>query len=172
MILSNKLETSQPFFKFKAPIHFNWDKLIGDKDRQFERICELLLQKEKNIIRIIPIGKTRAADRGRDFEVIEKADNMNEHNERKWLVQCKFSETSISPSKISGWTDRMIEHKYYGYWLMTNSDITPTLFDQFKDVEKNNEYNIKTKFWQRSDFYIKLNVHSELFIKGDIFKLD
>ncbi len=172
VILSNKLEGSQPFFKFKSPIHFNWEKLIGDKDRQFERICELLLQKEKNISRIIPIGKTRASDRGRDFEVIEKIDSISEIKERKWLVQCKYSESSISPSKISGWTDRIIEHHYYGYWLMTNNDITPTLFDQFKDVEKNLEYNIKIKFWQRSDFYVKLNVHSEVFINGDIFERD
>lgn len=172
VILSNKLEASQPFFKFKSPIHFDWNTLVGDKDRQFERICELLLQKENNIIRIIPIGKTRAADRGRDFEVIEKVDGISEASERKWLVQCKFSESSISPSSIAGWTDRVIEHSYYGYWLMTNNDITPNLFDQFKDVEKNKEYEIKTKFWQRSDFYIKLNVHSELFTKNDIFKIE
>ncbi len=57
VLLSEKLEKSRPFFDFKAPINFEWNKLVGDKDRQFERICELLLQKEKNISRIIPIGK-------------------------------------------------------------------------------------------------------------------
>jgi hypothetical protein len=170
VILSNKLEDSQPFFKFKSPIHFNWGDLLGDKDRQFERICELLLQKERNITRIIPIGKTRAADRGRDFEVIEKTEEFNSVTEKKWLVQCKFSETSISPSTIAGWTDRIIEHGYQGFWLMTNNDITPNLFDQFKDVEKNKDYSIEVKFWQRSDFHIKLNVHSELFMNNDIFK--
>lgn len=172
VILSKKLEDSQPFFNFKAPIHFNWEKLIGDKDRQFERICELLLQKEQNISKIIPIGKTRASDRGRDFDVIEKVEILGEITERKWLVQCKYSENSISPSTISGWTDRVIEHGYFGYWLMTNNDMTPNLFDQFKDVEKNEKFGIKIKFWQRSDFYIKLNVNSELFVKNDIFQID
>lgn len=172
VLLSNKLESSQPFFQFKAPISFDWNKLIGDKDRQFERICELLLQRDKNIKRVIPIGKTRAADRGRDFEVIEKIENFGKEEERKWLVQCKFSEYSISPKIISGWTDRVIEHKYDGYWLMTNNDITPNLFDQFKDVKLNDNFEIKTRFWQRSDFQIKLNVHSELFINNDIFELD
>jgi hypothetical protein len=171
VILSNKLESSQPFFEFKAPIHFDWKKLLGDKDRQFERICELLLQKESNITSIIPIGKTRASDRGRDFEVIEKVGGLNSNTEIKWLVQCKFSENSISPSSISGWTDRIIEHKYDGFWLMTNNDITPNLFDQFKDVSNNEDYQIKTRFWQRSDFHIKLNVHSELFTKNDIFEI-
>lgn len=171
VILSNKLESSQPFFEFKAPIHFDWNKLLGDKDRQFERICELLLQKENNISSIIPIGKTRASDRGRDFEVTEKIGGINSNTEIKWLVQCKFSENSISPSSISGWTDRIIEHKYDGFWLMTNNDITPNLFDQLKDVTNNENYRIKTKFWQRSDFHIKLNVHSELFTKNDIFKI-
>jgi len=171
VILSNKLEQSQPFFKFKAPIHFEWNNLIGDKDRQFERICELLLQKEKNVVRVIPIGKTRAGDRGRDFEVVEKGEGFNNTEEQKWLVQCKYSEHSIAPSTISGWTDRVIEHKYAGYWLMTNNDITPSLFDQLKDVEKNKDYNIQVRFWQRSDFHIKLNVYSELFTKGDIFQI-
>jgi len=171
VILSNKLESSQPFFEFKAPIHFEWDKLLGDKDRQFERICELLLQKESNITSIIPIGKTRASDRGRDFEVIEKIGGLNSNKEIKWLVQCKFSVNSISPSSISGWTDRMIEHKYDGFWLMTNNDITPNLFDQLKDVSNNDDYQIKTRFWQRSDFHIKLNVYSELFMNNDIFEI-
>lgn len=172
VILSNKLESSQPFFEFKAPIHFDWNKLLGDKDRQFERICELLLQKESKITSVIPIGKTRASDRGRDFEVIEKVGGLNSDNQKKWLVQCKFSENSISPSSIAGWTDRIIEHKYDGFWLMTNNDITPNLFDQFKDIANNADFEIETRFWQRSDFHIKLNVHSELFIKGDIFEIE
>ena len=54
---------------------------------------------------------------------------------------------------------------------MTNNDITPNLFDQFKDVSNNEDYQIKTRFWQRSDFHIKLNVHSELFINNDIFEI-
>lgn len=171
VILSNKLKSSQPFFAFKAPIEFDWENLLGDKDRQFERICELLLQNDSNIKTVIPIGKTRASDRGRDFEVIETLGGLSSSGERRWLVQCKFSINSISASSISGWTDRVIEHQYDGFWLMTNNDITPNLFDQFKDVENNEKYDIRTKFWQRSDFHIKLNVHSELFINGDIFSM-
>ena len=172
ILLSQKLEKSQPFFEFKSPINFEWENLLGDKDRQFERICELLLQRENDIVSIIPIGKTRAADRGRDFEIIEKTTQLNSVIEKKWLVQCKFSVNSISPSVLSGWTDRMIEHKYDGFWLMTNNDITPSLFDQLKDVESNESYNIVTKVWQRSDFFIKLNINSELFTNGDIFKIE
>jgi len=172
VILSRKLEASLPFFKFKSPIQFSWSKLIGDNDVQFERVCELLLNREYNLSRITPIGKTRAADRGRDFEVVEKIDGIDSKRDLKWLVQCKFSDKSISPSTISGWTDRVIEHNYDGYWLMTNNDITPSLFDQFKDVSENVNYKIKTKFWQRNDFNVKLNVNSELFINGDIFRLD
>lgn len=170
VILSNKLEASLPFFKFKAPIHFDWDNISGTSDLQFENICELLLQKEKNITKVIPIGKTRASDRGRDFEVTESIEGFNENIELRWLVQCKFSKNSISPATIAGWTDRIIEHNYDGFWLMTNNDITPNLFDQFKDVEKNKIFEIKTRFWQRSDFHIKLNVHSEIFANKKFFK--
>ncbi|MEX0662797.1 MAG: hypothetical protein WEA58_13815 [Balneolaceae bacterium] len=41
-----------------------------------------------------------------------------------------------------------------------------------KDTSNNFEsVQIKTRFWQRSDLHIKLNVHSELFTKNDIFEI-
>ena len=169
-ILSQFLEKSKPFFEFEKPQYFNWENLKGHKDSQFERICEALLNKQKNITTIISIGKTRAADRGRDFEVTEVINEFGNRKEIKWLVQCKYSEKSISPNSIAGWTDRIIEHKYDGFWLMTNNDITPSLFDQFKDVDSNVKFGFKVKFWQRSDFDVKLNVYSELFTNGNYFK--
>jgi hypothetical protein len=144
--------------------------LKDNKSENFERIVETLLQKERNLTKITPIGKTNAADRGRDFDVIENNSTLNKTISKKWLVQCKYSEKSISPNSISGWVDRVIEHNYDGYWLIANNDITPSLFDQFKDVEKNPKYKIDVKYWQRTDLHIKMNLYNELFKDLNLFR--
>lgn len=161
VILSNRLADSQPFFSFKAPIRVDWSRLKEDKAESFERLCESLLAKERDVERVVPVGKSRAADRGRDFEVHEARPLFGEIRVTKWLVQCKFSDTSVSTASISGWTERLLEHHYDGYWLMTNND-TPTLIDQFKGVEDNPNFDFQVRFWQRFDFHIKLNVYSEI----------
>lgn len=172
LILSQRLDESEPFFKYKPLIHFDWNILKSPKDETFEKLTEELLFHEKKTKKVTPIGKTRASDRGRDFEVIEAEDSFDREKITKWLVQCKFSKNSISPDTISGWTDRVIEHGYDGFWLITNNDITPSLFDQFKDVEKNNKYSIKTKFWQRNDMNIKLNLFTKHIDKSKYFEQD
>ena len=48
---------------------------------------------------------------------------------------------------------------YFGYHYVT-------------EHPSNESYNIVTKVWQRSDFFIKLNINSELFTNGDIFKIE
>lgn len=156
--LSRRLAESQPFFEFKAPIQIEWNLLKEPKDTTFEEICRLLLLREPGVTRVIPIGKTRAADRGRDLEVHQTVDRLVESTSIKWLVQCKFSTRSVSPDTISGWTDRVREHGYDGYWLMTNNDITPDLFDQFRGIESNTD--IKVKFWQQ-----RLTLHPP-FLRG------
>ncbi|MCH7828131.1 MAG: restriction endonuclease, partial [Bacteroidetes bacterium] len=163
IILSSKLEQSQAFFEISAPKYYNWENLIENKAENFEKIIEILLQKEKDISKVVAIGKTNAADRGRDFEVVELVPTISGTITKKWLVQCKYSLKSISPNNISGWVERVIEHHYDGYWLITNNDITPTLFDQFKDIEKNTKYSFEVKFWQRFDLHIKMNLYNELF---------
>lgn len=164
--LSERLATSQPFFEYKAPIIIPWQNLKEPKDETFQELSRVLLERDPLISTTVPIGKARAADRGRDLHVIETARELMGTAETKWLVQCKYSQRSVSPDTIKGWTDRIREHGYDGFWLMTNNDITPNLFDQFNDVEKNT--SIRVRFWQRSDFERKLNVYSEL-VTGDQF---
>ena len=66
--------------------------------------------------------------------------------------------------------ERVLEHHYDGFWLMTNNDLTPSLIDQFKGVESNPKFDTRIRFWQRSDFHIKLNVYSEILTQGSYFE--
>ena len=161
--LSQKVESSKPFFEFEPFTKVNWEKLKDIKGTTFENLCEVLLQKQNGIIDVQTIGKANAADRGRDFIVIREAYDISGTKKEKWLVQCKFSKHSISPVTISGWTDRVVEHNVDGYWLMTNNDITPSLYDQLNDSSKNEKFNVKTEIWPRNKFDILFNLQKELF---------
>lgn len=163
-ILSTKLDVAKPFFEFKPIQKVDWSKLKDNKGNYFEKLVETLLSLEINLSEIKPIGKTNASDRGRDFIVTEKEiDAFGIEKNITWLVQCKFSEKSISNKSIPDWITRTIEHKVDGYWLITNNDLTPNLFDQLTEIPKNPSYNIKCKFWQRSTFDIKLRTRPEIF---------
>lgn len=169
-ILTSKLEEAKPFFEFKAIKKVDWSKLKDNKGEYFERLTETLLPLEPNLTDIKSIGKTNAADRGRDFLVTEKSfDTFGLPVEKKWLVQCKFSDKSISPKTIPDWVNRIVEHEVDGYWIITNNDLTPDLFDQLNDVPKNKHYKFETRVWQRNTFDIKLATRPEAFITGLYF---
>ncbi|HPE78123.1 MAG TPA: restriction endonuclease [Draconibacterium sp.] len=162
--LMEKVDTAQPFFNFSPYKKVDWSKLKKPPGNHFESLCEIILTNQKNITDIQPIGKTNASDRGRDFIIKEKSIDINgKSNEIKWLVQCKFSENSISPKTVPDWTNRVIEHNVDGYWLVTNNDLTPDLIDQLKDAANNHRIKIQTKIWQRNKFDTLFNTQPELF---------
>jgi hypothetical protein len=168
--LTSRLELAKPFFEFKAIRKVDWTKLKDDKGDTFEKLIETLLPLENNILDVKPIGKTNAADRGRDFIVLENVTNtFGQKVEKKWLVQCKYSETSISPKTVPDWVNRIVEHGANGYWLITNNDLTPSLFDQLNEIPKNEHYKFETKFWQRNTFDIKLATRPEVFASEFFF---
>jgi hypothetical protein len=170
-LLTTKLDIARPFFEFKPIKKVDWEKLKIDKGDYFEKLVETLLQLEPSITNVTPIGKTNAADRGRDFIVTEKTmDTFGKTIEKKWLVQCKYSDKSISTKAIPDWVTRTVEHSVDGYWLMTNNDITPDLIDQLFDVPKNENFKFETRFWQRNTFDIKLATRPETFKVGLFFE--
>ena len=169
-ILTEKVDYANPFFNFEPYKKVDWTKLKIQKGTHFEALCEIILSKQKNLVDIQPIGKTNAADRGRDFIVIENSRNLSgKNNQIKWLVQCKYSEDSINHKTVPDWTNRVLEHNVDGYWLITNNDISPSLYDQLKDVPKNNRVKIETRIWQRNKFDTLLNTNPELFTNDNFY---
>lgn len=163
--LSSKVQESRNFFKIVEFFDTNWDLLKEKKDSTFQDLVFDLLYHRSSKVEIEPIGKSNAADRGRDHIYVETIDTFDGKKEIKWLIQCKYSNKSISPSSISGWVERVIEHHLDGYWLITNNDISPGLYDQFKDIESNQGYNIKTKYWERLHIESLINVYPSLYAK-------
>ena len=166
--LMTKLDAAQPFFTFDAYKKVDWNKLKKAKGNHFESLTEIILSKQPNLIDLQPLGKTNAADRGRDFIVKEKMMGIDgKIREINWLVQCKFSENSISTRALNDWTNRVIEHGVNGYWLITNNDLTPDLYDQLKDASNDIRLKIETRIWQRNKFDILFNTQPELFTKDN-----
>lgn len=168
IILSERINSAQPFFNFEPHKKIDWIKLKEPKGHFFEMLCEVILSRQEGVTDIQPIGKTTASDRGRDFVVCEKSMNINgEATMTKWLVQCKYSEKSISTKTVPDWTNRVLEHDLDGFWLMTNNDITPDLFDQLNDTSKNRKVVILTRIWQRNKFDALFNTYPELFTSDE-----
>ena len=165
MKLSKKVKESRNFFKVAEFFNIDWSLLKEEKEQKFQDLIFDLLSLNSSKVKIQPIGKSKASDRGRDFIYIEKIDTFEGEKQFKWLIQCKYSNKSISPSSISGWIDRFVEHRVNGYWLMTNNDITPSLYDQFKDVELNEKYHIKTEYWDRLQIEALLNTYPVIYKK-------
>ncbi|NTW69990.1 MAG: restriction endonuclease, partial [Chlorobiaceae bacterium] len=108
-ILTSKLEKAKPFFEFKAIKKVDWSKLKDDKGEYFEKLTETLLPLEQNLADIKSIGTTNSPDRGRDFIVTENIfDTFGSLFKKKWLVQCKYSDKSISPRIIPDWVNRTV----------------------------------------------------------------
>jgi hypothetical protein len=166
--LVRRIESAQPFFNFEPYRKVDWSKIKNPTGTHFESLCEKILSKQNNIIDIQPVGKANAADRGRDFIVKEKGLLLDgKSTEVKWLVQCKYSISSISTKTLPDWTNRVIEHHVDGFWIMTNNDLTPDLFDQLKESETNKKIQISTRIWQRNKFDALYNTHPELFTEDD-----
>ncbi len=167
-VLTERVDYANPFFNFEPYKKVDWTKLKDPKGTHFECLCEIVLSKHKNLIEIQPVGKTNAADRGRDFIVIENSRNIGgKESQIKWLVQCKYSDDSINHKTVPDWTNRVLEHSVDGYWLITNNDVTPALFDQLTDVPKNHRLKIETRIWQRNKFDTLFNTNPELFTKDN-----
>lgn len=168
IVLLTKVDAAQPFFNFEPYKKVDWSKLKDAKGTHFESLTEMVLSKTPNLTDIQPIGKTNASDRGRDFIVKENMRGVDgKIREINWLVQCKFSENSISTKTLSGWTDRVFEHEVNGYWLITNNDLTPDLYDQLKDASSDSRLKLETRIWQRNKFDILFNTRPELFTKDN-----
>lgn len=166
--ITSRIHQAQPFFNFEPYKKVDWRRLKKAKGKHFEALCEVIMSNQDGIEDIQPIGKTNAADRGRDFIIIEDSRDLNgQISKKKWLVQCKYSEDTIHTKSVSDWVNRVVEHDVDGYWILTNNDISPSLFDQLKDVTLTNKIKVETRIWQRNKFDTLFNTNPEWFTEDN-----
>ncbi len=112
-------------------------------------------------IRVKPSGV--GTDGGRDILVIFKITDSIATFERRWVIQCKFHKSSISPKQIYDVNipTLLASYKANGYLLVCREKATSKLTKLFEDLEKNVEDKHFT-IWSGEQFKSQLLVREKI----------
>lgn len=141
MYLMKKFEEFKPFKTEVRITDLNFSAL---NDSQFERLCYDLLDC-MGFVDIHPVGKTNAADGGKDIIVTEIVKGLFGDEKRKWIFQCKNSKTSLGRKDVSEIEDLLKENGADKYGLFCSSDLTPSAVDRL--IRKRLTIGEKIEFW-------------------------
>jgi hypothetical protein len=128
-----------------APLYWNPE---GSADL-FEQLCRDLLARERGVVRIRNVSPTNQPDRGRDLiaEVASSrptSDLLSEYEQpieiAKYVVQCKFSKSTVGISKGIGPFEVLYLGDYDGYFLITNSKISSDFTALLEKIRKDDRY--------------------------------
>lgn len=112
------------------------------------------LKEDKQILSVKVEPSGEGADGGRDILVTFTLTDGIDDFTRTWVVQCKFHQKSISPSKINDVNIPTLLHSYKasGYLLICRDGVTSKLSNMFEKLEKNCIFGHKYNFWTGSQF--------------------
>src|SRR5206468_213393 len=126
---SRKTRKKVEFLFDNPPLY--WHKKA--KADRFESLCRELLAREPSVIRTRIVSPTNQPDRGRDLIaeilVVRSTDELLYEQERpvevkKFVVQCKFSQSTIGIPGPPGPYEVLCMGDYDGYFLITNARLS------------------------------------------------
>lgn len=139
----------------------NWKEFEDLVSAYFRKIKDA---KENNLteVQVDPSGE--GSDGGRDILLTFRVDDSIRIFERKWVVQCKFHENSVSPSHLANINIPTLIHSYeaHGYLLICKKGVTSKTSELFEDLTKNCKFRYKYEFWEGNDLLGKLIVSPDL----------
>lgn len=146
---------------------------IMDGD-QFEDLVasyfrELKDSKENNITNVEILQSGIGTDGGRDILIEFDISDDIKIFKRKWVVQCKFHNSTISPSNIQTVNIPSLIHSYgaSGYLLVCKTRPTAGLTDLFENLNVNCSHRYQYEIWNGNQFlskiYFKSNLHPIFF---------
>jgi len=125
---------------------------------------ELKNDKENNISSVKIDQSGVGPDGGRDilieFEIYDEIKVFN----RKWVIQCKFHDENIAPSKINQINIPTLIHSYNasGYLLVCRKRPTSGLTDLFERLNRDCKNSYSYEFWSGNQFIKKLRLMDSL----------
>lgn len=154
---------------FPIPI-FEW--LKDPCPSQFELLIKNLLERDIKVKRVRIAAPTNQGDKGRDliidWEIINKNQAFTESipptQILKIVGQCKASNGSIGKSKVQDIRDTIEHHDATGFFLAVSTQITYPLTET---LEKLNQKQFWTDWWNRDDIEFRLNQNQDLIPKFD-----
>ncbi|NHN25178.1 restriction endonuclease [Flavobacterium jejuense] len=136
---------------------------------------ELKNSKENNITNVEVLQSGIGTDGGRDILIEFDLSDDIKIFKRKWIIQCKFHNDTISPAKIQTINIPTLIHSYKasGYLLVCKTNPTSGLTNLFERLNKECIYNYQYECWNGNQFlskiYLKSNLHQVYFPKYNAY---
>ncbi|PAB60531.1 restriction endonuclease [Anaeromicrobium sediminis] len=126
---------------------------------EFEHLCKKFLDL-KGFKDVRLIGKTTAADGGRDIEAFEEYNTLFGVEKRKWIFQCKRTDKSISKKELSDIHMLLDEYNADCYGLLSTSSLSPSAIDRINTIRK--KYNKLIQYYDGKNLEIELEKYPQL----------
>jgi hypothetical protein len=148
-------------------MNLSFDEIIdGDhfEDLVAEFFRNLKNDPENNITNVEVFQSGIGVDGGKDILIEFDLSDEIKIFKRKWIVQCKFHNATISPSKIQSVNIPTLIHSYgaSGYLLICKSRPTSGLTNLFERLNKECRNDYQYECWNGSQFLSKLRVKYDL----------
>ena len=151
LYLQDMIEKFTPFRNPKDVYFYDFSHLTAT---QFEKLCYDLLI-EMNFVDVHPIGKTNAADGGRDLLANEIVKGAFGDEKRLWIFQCKHSKKSFDRKDVAEIGDLLEENHAQRYGLFCSNDLSSSAIDRIQD--KNRHLNDCIRYWGKIEMQSLLN---------------
>lgn len=151
-----------------APLYWN----SAGSPEEFEQLCRDLLVREQGVIRVRNVSPTNQPDRGRDLtaEIATSrptSDLLSEHEQpveiAKYVVQCKFSKSTVGIPKGVGPFEVLYLGDYDGYFLITNSKISSDFTALLEKIRNDERY--LADWWGAAEIDERLRSNPDLIQK-------
>ncbi len=125
---------------------------------------ELKNEDDNNIAQVEVLKSGIGTDGGRDILVEFDLSDDIKMFKRKWVIQCKFHDSTISPAKINTINIPTLIHSYgaSGYLLVCKTNPTSGLTELFERLNNECKYNYKYECWNGSQLLRKILLKKEL----------
>jgi hypothetical protein len=147
--------------------------------RQFESLVaayfHLLKDEENNIVEVEVRPSGIGNDAGRDILVIFRVTDSIFPFDRKWVVQCKFKERSVSKSDLNDVNIPSLIHEYGadGYLLVCKGNVSSKVTEMFEGLNDQCRFKYRYEIWQgeqfRSRLLLKYSLIKQFFPEHDEF---
>ncbi len=139
---------------------------IGDWE-EFEDLVAAYFREVKNENNIIDVKvepSGRASDGGRDILVTFEVNDSIITYTRKWVVQCKFYDKSISKKHLATVNIPSIIHEYGadGYLLICKNNPSQKVTEMFENFRKNCRFKYSYLIWKGREILNRIQIKDNL----------
>ena len=131
--------------------------------REFEELIADFFREEykndqNNVQSVVVDLSGKGPDGGRDILVTFRFNDSLVYFDRKWVVQCKFYNKTVSKSHIADVNIPTLIHQYgaNGYILITKGDVSSKLTEMFEDLQQNCSFGYQYLVWTGSQLVSKM----------------